>query len=115
MLRHEADDGLRVVMHRADDVDETEGAHQHVLVAMEVAALRENLVDVESFAAHFLARDFDLFSLCDTLQPAAVAMSRCQCPITLPASNSHTYHSKKNLFHSKNSSCPLSVVAAGDA
>lgn len=36
MFRNEADDGLRVVVHGCDDVDEAEGSKEHVLVAMEV-------------------------------------------------------------------------------
>lgn len=46
MFRHEADNCLRVIMHRRQHVDEAEASKQDHLIAMEVSAPLKDLIDI---------------------------------------------------------------------
>ena len=47
MLGHEADDGLRVVVHRRDYIYQAEYAQQHKLVATKIAASLQDAINIE--------------------------------------------------------------------
>lgn len=50
MLRNEADDGLRIVVDWSQDIDQAKQHQQHQLIAVEVAALGKQSLDIHRFA-----------------------------------------------------------------
>jgi hypothetical protein len=49
MLRHEADDGLRIIVHRRQYINYTEKSQQDDLIATEVTALFKYFINIQFF------------------------------------------------------------------
>jgi hypothetical protein len=62
VFRDEADDGLRVVVHRAEHIDEAKKSHQHELITPEAATLLQYLIDIQDLSHFyfFLGKTFEL-------------------------------------------------------